>query len=72
MAEIRVLYCIVDGEDELFKVKVHTSDDITDLKGRIHEEGIDPAYQVRSKRLTLWKVSTMSYVGINPTTHVFR
>jgi hypothetical protein len=63
MAAIRVLCCIVDGEDEVFKVKVRTLDDIMDLKTRIHEEGIDIAYQVRSKRLTLWKVSTVVYVG---------
>ena len=69
MAEIRVLCCIVDGEDEVFKVKVHTSDDIVDLKGRIHEEGIDPACQVRSKRLTLWKVSTVVYVGVHAAAH---
>jgi hypothetical protein len=51
-----VLYCIVDGEDFIFKVKVHTSDNLTDLKRCIHE-GIDTEYQVRSN---LWKVSTMS------------
>ena len=48
MAAIRILCCIVDGEDEVFKVKVRTLDDIMDLKTRIHEEGIDIAYQVRS------------------------
>ena len=31
MAEIRALYCIVDGKNEVFKVKVHSSDDITDF-----------------------------------------
>jgi hypothetical protein len=34
-----------------------------DLKKRIHEEGIDMAYQVCSKRLTFWKVSTVVYVS---------
>jgi Crinkler effector protein N-terminal domain len=63
MAAIRVLCCLVDGEHEVFKVKVQTSDDMMDLKKRIHEEGIDMTYQVRSKRLTLWKVSTVVYVG---------
>jgi hypothetical protein len=60
MAEIHALYCIVDGEDEVFKVQVHTGDDIMDLKGRIYDKHIDPAYQVRSQRLTLWKVSTLT------------
>jgi hypothetical protein len=60
MAAIRVLCCIVDGEDEVFRVEVSTSDDVMNLKKRIHEEGIEMEYRVRSKRLTLWKVNTMS------------
>ena len=38
--------CIVEGEDEVFKVEV--------------EEGTNMVYQVHSKHLSLWKVSTMS------------
>jgi Crinkler effector protein N-terminal domain len=60
MAAIRVLCCVVDGENEVFKVEVSTNDDVMDLKKRIHEEGIEMEYRVRSKRLTLWKVNTMS------------
>jgi len=56
----RVLFCIVDGEEVVFKVKVPVSDDIADLKDRILQQGIDTEYQVRSKRLTLWKVNTLS------------
>jgi hypothetical protein len=60
MATIRVLYGIVDGEDEVFKVKVDTSHDIMDLKRFIHKDSIDAAYQVRPQRLTLWKVNTLT------------
>jgi hypothetical protein len=56
----RVLFCIVDSEMMPFKVKVPTSEDIADLKDRIFQKGISPTYQVRSQRLTLWKVSTLS------------
>ena len=41
MAAIRVLCCVVDGENEVFKVEVSTNDDVMDLKKRIHEEGIE-------------------------------
>jgi hypothetical protein len=65
MAESCVLCCLVDSEDEVFKVRIKTSDDIMDLKARIHEVGVNMAYQVRSKRLTLWKVSAIVYVDVH-------
>jgi len=57
--EFRVLYCIVDGDNEPIKVRVHKHEDITDLKKHILED-VDTPYQVRSRRLTLWKVSALS------------
>jgi len=56
----RVIFCTVDSENDVFKVKVPIGDDIADLKDHIFQKGISPTYQVRSQRLTLWKVSTLS------------
>ncbi|KIM82692.1 hypothetical protein PILCRDRAFT_88384 [Piloderma croceum F 1598] len=46
---LRVLLRIVDGENAIFKVTVPISHDIADLKGHILQNGINAAYQLRSK-----------------------
>ena len=51
------LYCFVDKDGEILKVKVQIGDDIMDLKMSIHDEGIS---KVPSRHLVLWKVSTLT------------
>jgi len=60
MATICVLYGIVDGEDEVFKVEMDAGHNIMDLKKLIYKDSINAAYQVHPQHSTLWKVSALT------------
>ena len=57
----RVLFCLIQGEPDLFQVIVPTSDSIYSLKKAILDECKNsPLRDVDARVLVLWKVSRFS------------
>ena len=56
--DTRVLFCLIQGETQLFKVTVSTGEDIYFLKKGIQERRKNRALcNVDARDLVLWKVS---------------
>jgi Crinkler effector protein N-terminal domain len=57
--EIRVLWCLIQGESTPFEVIAPVNVSINQLKKLIKEEGIDVTERdtILAKHMTLWKVS---------------
>jgi hypothetical protein len=55
---LRTLFCVVDGEDTPFSVKISSTDTVDDLKNLIVNGNQGPAFrEVATKDLILWRVS---------------
>ena len=65
----RAIFCFVQGDSGVFKVKASVNDDVADLKKRVFEI-LDMDNQLCAHKLILWKVSIIE-VGVSAT-HVFR
>jgi hypothetical protein len=55
---MRTLYCLVEGDDTVFKVTASLDKDIGDLKVLIHQRINVQKYAVVDTDLNLWAVST--------------
>lgn len=58
MANDRILWCIIQGDDTTFKVVVPVDADIDDLRELVKEKGISENQRILAKDLILWKAST--------------
>jgi hypothetical protein len=54
----RVIFCVVQGDSDVFKVKVSVDDDVADLKKLVFEI-LDRDSKLRAHKLILWKVSVL-------------
>ncbi len=56
---IRAFYCLIEGDNRLFKVEIAANKMIYDLMEEIHKRGIgDSERPILAKDLTLLKVTT--------------
>ena len=66
----RVLFCFVQGDSGVFKVKASVNDDVADLKKLVFEILDMDNQLLHAHKLILWKVSIIE-VGVNATADVF-
>jgi hypothetical protein len=52
------LFCLLEGDSAVFPVTIAIDDHVSNLKKKIHQDGIDTTIiPVLAKDLTLWKAS---------------
>lgn len=56
---VRVLFCLLDGENELFQVKVNIDDSVFDLKEQVRNKKPNALRNVDANNLLLYKVSSL-------------